>query len=318
MADKTGIEWTEATWNPLVGCSVVSPGCKHCYAARDAGRRLASNPKYRGLTLGSEAGPVWTGEVRLWEDAIDRPLHWEKPRRIFVNSMSDLFHESVPEQWIDRIFGIMALASQHTFQVLTKRAARMRAWFAKRREHIALIDCVAEAYVDQPSLAADWPLDLERAIALGERGWPLPNVWLGVSVEDRARLPRIDELRLMSAAVRFVSFEPLLEDLGPLDLHGIDWVICGGETGPRARPMHPDWARALRDQCQAARVPFFFKQWGEWAPAPEEMNFAEGAALAGRHSREFEQSSSGHTLIRVGRKAAGRLLDGVTWDEAPA
>jgi protein gp37 len=252
---------------------------------RQAGGFLSRTGKYAGLTAPSKAGPVWTGEVRLWEPALDQPLRWTKPRRIFVNSMSDLFHEALPHSAIRRVFGTMRDAPQHTYQILTKRADRMQqfvAWWVTQ-------------YVERPP--ANW--------------------WLGVSVEGRARLGRIEQLRATPAAIRFLSLEPLLEDLVALDLSGIDWVIVGGESGPGARPMHPDWVRRLRDQCLAAEVPFFFKQWGEWAPAPEHMNYAEGAALACRRSREFEQWSSGHTLIRVGKHAAGRLLDGREWDEYP-
>jgi protein gp37 len=196
MAENSAIEWTDASWNPIAGCSVVSPGCTNCYAMREAGGRLAGNLKYRGLTLGSKAGPVWTGEVRLWEAALDQPRRWRKPRMIFVNSMSDLFHESVPSRDLDRIFGAMAAAPQHIYQVLTKRAWRMRRYI----------------------------------LSTTRRGELAPNLWLGVSVEDRARLPRVNVLRTTpAAAVRFLSLEPLLEDLGPLDLSGIDWVIVGGE-----------------------------------------------------------------------------------------
>jgi protein gp37 len=301
----TAIEWAEETWNPLAGCSVVSPGCAHCYAMREAGGWLSRFPKYRGLTLGSQAGQVWTGEVRLWEPALDQPLRWTKPRMIFVNSMSDLFHEHVPTEWIDRVWAVMRDCPQHTFLVLTKRADHMRIY----------------AQIRTP---------------------PLPNVWLGVSVEDQRRADeRLFALSATPAAKRFASFEPLLGLVDPARLretgglawnaftcdlwstttneiiagppagHGpLDWVIAGGESGPRARPMHPAWARSIRDQCQAAGVPFFFKQWGEWAPAPEDMNYAEGAALACRDSRV--------TLIRVGKKRAGRLLDGRVWNEYPA
>jgi protein gp37 len=174
MADKTGIQWTEATWNPLAGCSVVSPGCTNCYAMREAGGRLKSSAKFAGLTEPSKAGPVWTGEVRLWERVLDQPVRWTKPRRIFVNSMSDLFHESVPDEWIDRVFAVMALCPQHTFQVLTKRADRMR-------------DYCSSPY---------------NGVALSFK-WPLPNVWLGVSVEDQARADgRIPRLLDTPAAVR--------------------------------------------------------------------------------------------------------------------
>jgi protein gp37 len=330
VSDKTAIEWAEASWNPLAGCSVVSPGCTNCYAMREAGRRLASSPKYRGLTLGSDAGPVWSGEVRLWEEALDLPLHWEKPRRVFVNSMSDLFHESVPDAWIDRIFAVMALCPRHVFQVLTKRAERMRDYLKRRSKNLSAL--------------MSWCVHLGGN---GERHkgalthWPLPNVWLGVSVEDQRRADeRIPLLRATPAAVRWISYEPAL---GPLDLacpssacrslsdahhvtcptgnlaHAavIDWVICGGESGPRARPAHPNWIRSIRDQCATAGVPFFFKQWGEWAPAPETMNYSEAAKWACDQGCEFEPWSSGDTLVRLGKRRAGRLLDGREWSQYP-
>ncbi len=279
MAKNSGIEWTDDTWNPIVGCSVLSPGCTNCYAMRQAGTRLAGNPKYRGLTVSSKAGPVWTGELRRWKRVPDKPRPRGRPRMFFVNSMSDLFHEAVPDHWIDEIFDVMAAAPQHVYQVLTKRAPRMRNFISSRRGALP------------------------------------PNLWLGVSVEDRVRLPRVYELRATPAAVCFLSLEPLLEDLGPLDLRGIDWAIVGGESGRAARPMHPDWARRVRDQCAAAGVPFFFKQWGEWMPAPEQMNFAEASAWAGK--RDVEHHSSGHTLVRVGRKVSGDRLDGVQWRQFP-
>lgn len=275
MADKTCISWTDATWNPIVGCSVVSPGCTNCYAMRDAARIVRCSEgagrasHYEGTIEPSKAGPVWTGKVALAPDRIvTTPLSWRRPRRIFVNSMGDLFHESVPDEWIDRVFAVMALAPQHTFQVLTKRSARMREYLS------------GEA-LRRVARAANRIRTVDGLI-----GWPLPNVWLGVTAEDQTRAnERIPDLLATPAAVRFVSCEPML---GPVDLRNVspadkyeidvlsgydfdqglvgprlDWVICGGESGPNARPMHPDWARGLRDQCAAAGVPFHFKQWGK-------------------------------------------------------
>jgi len=263
MSDRAGIEWTDATWNPLRGCSRVSEGCRNCYAERIAARFSGPGQPYEGLAERTAKGPRWTGKVALIESALYHPLRWRKPRRIFVNSMSDLFHQDVPDEWIDRVFAVMALAPQHTFQVLTKRPERMGAWFATgldtREEDVATamrrIDINSGFFTD----------------------WPLPNVWLGTSVEDQPTADaRIPHLLAAPAAVRFVSAEPLL---GPVDLtvymfgahqteetdwiaRRLDWLIVGGESGPGARPMHPDWARSLRDQCAAASVPFFFKQWG--------------------------------------------------------
>lgn len=267
------IEWTDETWNPTTGCSIVSPGCTNCYAMKMAGTRLRENPKYVGLTDSSKAGPVWTGEVRLGdEETLTKPLRWRKPRMIFVNSMSDLFHEDVPFEFIDRVFAVMALCPKHTFQVLTKRPERMREYVSQDRQGCEISERLAALYVDVPAVAARWPLTAERAIAAAH--WPIPNLWLGTSVEDQARADeRIPHLLNTPAAVRFISYEPALEDVDfsqwlypDLLPSELDWIICGGESGPGARPMHPDWARSLRDQCYGADVAFFFKQWGGARP----------------------------------------------------
>ena len=239
MSDRSAIEWTDATWNPVRGCTKVSPGCKHCYAETFAER-------FRGVP----GHPFGQGfDLRLIPEKLEQPLAWRSPRRIFVNSMSDLFHEGIPDAYIVQVGRVMQAASQHTFQVLTKRAERLRSMLA------GALSSVARA----------------------------PHIWWGVSVEDRQYgLPRVELLRSAPAAVRFLSIEPLLEDLGAFDVAGIDWVIVGGESGPGARPMHPDWVRGIRRACRRARVPFFFKQWG--------------GAQKRRH---------------------GRMLDGRTWDEFP-
>ena len=219
MSDRSAIEWTDATWNPVRGCTKVSPGCMRCYAE-------AFSERFRGVP----GHPFEQGfDLRLVPEKLDQPLAWRRSRRIFVNSMSDLFQDGVPTEYIARVGEVMHEASWHVFQVLTKRHDRM------------------------------------RELLLGELEWmgELPNVWFGVSVEDkRYGLPRIDALRETPAAVRFLSIEPLLEDLGSLDLRGIDWVIVGGESGPRARPMREEWVVAIRDRCRRQKVPFFFKQWG--------------------------------------------------------
>ena len=214
MATNSSIEWTDTTWNPLTGCTKISPGCKHCYAERMARRLKAmGQPNYaNGFQL------------TLHEDMLGQPLTWRKPRTVFVNSMSDLFHKDVPAEFILRVFAVMREASRHRFQVLTKRAER----------------------VAKLSAEIDWP----------------PNVWMGVSVETAAYTFRIDHLRRTGAAVKFLSVEPLLGPIPDLDLTGIDWVIVGGESGPGARPMAEAWATDIRDQCVEARVSFFFKQWG--------------------------------------------------------
>ena len=234
LADRSRIEWTEATWNPVTGCNEVSPGCAHCYAKTFAER-------WRG----TPGHPYEQGfDLRLWPSRLDQPLRWARPRMIFVNSMSDLFHEEIPPEYIAEVFAVMVRASQHTFQVLTKRHERMA------------------------ELAPDLP-------------WP-PNVWMGVSIENRRFVQRADYLRRVPAQVRFISAEPLLGPLEGLDLEGIDWLIAGGESGHRHRPMKIDWVRELRDRCVNEDVSFFFKQWG------------------GRTS-----------------KAGGRSLDGRTWDQMP-
>jgi protein gp37 len=219
MSDRTRIEWTDATWNPVRGCTKISPGCAHCYAATFAER-------FRGVP----GHPYEQGfDLRLVPEKLRDPFLWPAPRRVFVNSMSDLFHADVPDDYIARVCRVMAAANWHTYQVLTKRADRMAALLRTSLRSAA----------------------------------ELPNVWWGVSVENRRHgLPRVDLLRSAPAAVRFLSVEPLLEDLGDLDLTGVHWVIAGGESGPGARPLAAEWVRALRDRCAAAGVKFFFKQWG--------------------------------------------------------
>jgi protein gp37 len=319
---KTSIEWTDASWNPIVGCTEISPGCANCYAARLAATRLRNTPQYRDLAvldhepLGSgKWRPHWTGEVRFLPERLEEPLHWRKPRRIFVCDMGDLFHESVEDAWISEVFAIMASCQQHTFQVLTKRPARMQ-------------NLISVPFLADTSHVKNWP------------GWPLPNVWLGVSVENQHFADeRIPLLLDTPAAVRWISAEPLL---GPVDLdseqenglhalgcgdvecrrhgcEGIDWVVCGGESGPNARPMHPDWARSLRDQCHAAGVPFFFKQWGQWLHATQ-MEAAMTSSELDLLSRGTRCRDTGHgdLYFKVGKKRAGRQLDGSDWKQFPA
>ena len=343
--------WHDATWNPTVGCSACSPGCGHCDALRAAtqlarlGRRTGAG--YAGLTSLDATGPVWTGEIRVREDLLTWPLYRSKPRRILVDPLSDLFHENLATPTIDKLHAVIAVAHWHRFLVLSKRAERMALYY-RDPETPRRIARETEA------LSAVLPLDLAPRAASGrgaarrrlwasglaqiryrpEHGpiglerWPLPNLWPGVSVEDEARMVRIRHLVEMPAVLRWVCFEPLLGPVRPeavpigdawfdalsgghyrLDGRGraivivgpprppVDWIVVGGEIGPGARPMQPDWARAVRDRCIAAAVPFFFKQWGEWAPAA-----AEGA----------------ERMVRIGRRAAGRLLDGRGWDELPA
>jgi len=301
MADGTKIEWTDATWNPVTGCSVVSPGCTNCYAMKLAGTRLKHTESRIGLTRDSKAGPVWSGEVRLNEQWLDQPLRWRRPRRIFVCAHGDLFAENVPDEWIDRVFAVMALARKHTFQVLTKRAKRMRE-YVTRLDQEPLRETIRR-------MAMAMPLPIPKFEYMTV---PPDNVWLGVSAEDQVRADeRIPELLATPAAVRFVSAEPLLGPIDTQGLTGLDWIIVGGESGPDARPMHPDWARSIRDQCAAAGVPFFFKQWGAWSWAPDRMNFAQGEVWArSLGARRVEMHSSGQTSALLGKRAAGRLLDG--------
>ncbi|AZO04555.1 phage Gp37/Gp68 family protein [Mesorhizobium sp. M2A.F.Ca.ET.043.02.1.1] len=335
MADKSPIEWTDATWNPIVGCSIATAGCTHCYAMKMAARieAMGGAPHYAGTTKKVNGNAVWTGKLALAPERIlTQPLRWKEPRRIFVNSMGDLFHEDVPEEWIDQTFAVMAVTPHHTYQPLTKRADRMRRYLSdpatKHRVYDLVCNLVIERQIQVVLIAPGMD---ERQAPPGLRvyldQWPLPNVWLGVSAERQQEADeRIPELLATPAAIRFVSAEPLL---GPIDFrnlrqynpqgepwidglrglvtHGgylarspaecslntrtqitppelpsLDWIIVGGESGPDARPMHPAWARSIRDQCAAAGVPFFFKQWGG-----------------------------------VRSKASGRLLDDREWNEFP-
>jgi protein gp37 len=328
MSDGTKIEWTDATWSPLVGCTHVSDGCDHCYAATLAGGRLKHLPLYADLT---EYGK-FNGKVKMLPERLTMPLRWRKPRRIFVNSMSDLFHEGVSDDFIAHVFAIAVAAPEHTFQILTKRHARMR----------SLLSSPDHAERVAAHLARLW--QVPRVAPL--RG-PVPNVHLGVSVEDQQWADiRIPALLDTPAAVRWISAEPLL---GPIEVRrylsgrlanweaelldapigtttddGLDWVVVGGESGRGARPMHPSWARSLRDQCAAAGVPFLFKQWGEWAP---ESVLATRRGAGNAQYIEFDGSTrpaavgargAAVTVQRNGKGATCRELDGRTHDEYPA
>lgn len=401
MADNSLIEWTDTTWQIVTGCSVVSPGCTNCYAMRLAGTRMKNHPSRAGLTTASKAGPVWNGQVRFNAEWLTQPLRWKRPRRIFVAAHGDLFHEGVTDDQLDQIFAVMALSPQHTFQVLTKRPERMRDYLtaegAARRIWRAAdaIACDLNLSVRHPAdayLSAGW----ERASA---EFWPLPNVWLGVSVEDQARADeRIPPLLATPAAVRWISAEPLLGAVDisrwtatanvtckgcgkTFDLHAadpcrhrsggswtlacphcagcvcrpgwsppddrsppmgppadwierdvgrfthvhpttplrssIDWVVAGGESGPGARPMHPDWARQLRDQCAAAGVPFLFKQWGDWRHAPDRAHFKCVMREPWRRVESGREGVRPAFVVREGKKASGRLLDGQLHDAFP-
>lgn len=262
---------------------------------------------YEGLTRIINGRPQWVAKVRCIPEMLELPLHWTRPRRIFVNSMSDLFHEDVPDHFITDVFRVMARAHWHTFLVLTKRPERMRDYMG------------SDSALEFDQAGEDRTFREENA------AWPLPNVWLGVSVEDQSTADeRIPLLHQTPAAVRWISAEPLLGpvDIGPwlsvqLSLASedprsfsrIDWLVVGGESGPDARPMNPDWVRSLRDQCVAAGVAFFFKQWGAWAPSMAEVR---------KYVTDRIDVGNGTVVSRVGKKAAGRELDGRTWDEYPA
>ena len=309
MSASTPIEWTRsddgsagATWNPVTGCTKVSEGCDHCYAETFAER-------WRGVP----GHPFEQGfDLRLWPERLTLPLRWRRPRRVFLNSMSDLWHDAVGADLIARVFAVIAVAEQHTFQVLTKRPGRM---------HSLVSD---EAFWHQvQKAAAEYGPSPEAAAAIDGRF--LPNLWLGVSVETQKWASvRLDKLATTSAAaVRFASCEPLLGelDIRPWLAGGLEWVIAGGESGAGARPMHPDWARSLRDQCLAAGVPYFFKQWGAFAPE------ADGHDRGGIHfidrrgqswnGMEIPARPDAVGMRRVGKGRAGRMLDGRTWDEFP-
>lgn len=313
------IEWTDQTWNPIIGCSKVSPGCDNCYAERMA-KRLACMGKtqYQNVIDGYWDGNKavtqgWNGNTNLVESALEKPLHWKKPRKIFVCSMSDLFHESVPFTWIEKVMSVIEECPQHTFQLLTKR----------------------------PHIMAEYFNGLGKRFELSH----LSNLWLGTTCENQEMADkRIPVLLKIPAAKRFVSVEPML---GPVrvDYYStnfttgectlLDWIICGGESGPGARPMHPDWARGLRDQCKEAGVPFMFKQWGEWMPV-HQTNWV-CCTQTSRTSKQYgpiyelcdpkdKIIATGPThwlgankgdVIRVGKKKAGRLLDGVEHNEFP-
>ncbi|WP_316214332.1 phage Gp37/Gp68 family protein [Bradyrhizobium sp. SZCCHNR2032] len=358
MADRSKIEWTDASWNPIrarntatgkVGwhCERATTGCAGCYAEA-FNRRL-------GTGLPFKPGHLDRGDVELFLDErmLLQPLRWTRPRTIFVCSMTDLFGRFVPDLWLDRIFAVAALTPQHDYQIVTKRSERMREyWVGERRyrdvhpleDRVEKIADAAGRLMEDGDNAHDYVLNLN---------WPLPNVWLGVSAERQEEADaRIPDLLQTPAAVRFISAEPLL---GPIDLlnsiyHGeagismrgylrdrteaddfryhaakLDWVIAGGESGRNARPMHPDWARSLRDQCQAAGVAFFFKQWGEWAPAaPEDCAdnprsgwMANAAHPHAAKAAELYPEAGAAFIAHVGKQAAGRLLDGIEHNDLP-
>lgn len=320
----SAIEWTDETWNPVSGCDRVSAGCDTCYALTMARRLKAmGHPKYQRDGDPRTSGPGFG--VSTHPDVLTLPLKWRKPRRIFVNSMSDLFHEAVPDGFIAQVFAVMALARQHTFQVLTKRHGRMRS-LLNSGHFVAKM--WGEVDKHAPGVGAQavsmWP------------SMPLPNVWLGVSVENQQWADiRIPALLKTPAAVRWISAEPLL---GPVILRddwigadpyrrdepSLDWVVTGGESGRGARPMHPRWVKDLRDQCQGAGVAYLFKQWGEWRPQPRySTDDRHHVVMLNGMDRGTPWPGWGldqpeaEVMERVGKKAAGRVLESRTWDEFP-
>ena len=330
---KTSIEWTEKTWNPIIsGCSIISEGCQNCYAMKMAGRLEAmGQEKYKGLTRKTAKGKtIWNGKINidLNDKALYEPLKTKKPTMYFVNSMTDLFHESIPFEAIDKIMAVIALCPQHNFQILTKRSERMEDYFVglQSRQLVSY-----DLQINKNYFIGRYGPNKETGISeLQYRGFdsfdnnqkivfagnfPLPHFWLGVSVENQETLSRIDNLRKTPAAVRFLSCEPLLQDLGTIDLKGIHWVICGGESGHGARPMHPDWVRSIRNQCKDANIPFFFKQWGEYLPYGTKTD----VLMNQFGETDFSKHQRGNYIgfAKVGKKQAGALLDGKEYREMP-
>lgn len=352
MAGDTNIEWARKVLNAVVGCTVLSPGCTNCYAMKMAWRVQAmaagrgQTSSYDGLTQQTKAGAVWNGEVRLVEKALLEPYRWRRPERVFVDSMGDLFHPSVPDRWIDLHYALFALTPRHTYMPLTKRPERRLAYLADPNRLLRM----AELVVDHPT-GRRRLVDLIDLVVFTE---PLPNVWEGISVEDQDRLnERAEDFARTPAALHWISAEPLLGELDfcniqlpgrrNLDLLagvitrdgvGLDFVrpaglvIVGGESGPKARPMHPDWARMARDACAAAGVPFFFKQVGAWRTVEviegDTAGFrymaADGLADDALRAREDAAGSHDRTawyFANVGKTAAGRTLDGALHDAMP-
>jgi len=267
------IEWTDETWNPVTGCTQISPGCENCYALRMSRRLQAmGQPNYR-----------YGFELTTHDHVLEKPLSWKQPRKVFVNSMSDLFHKDVPLEFIERVFDVCRRAHWHQFQILTKRSQRLAR-------------------------------DAERL------NWP-ENVWMGTSVESQDFTFRVDHLRQVPARVRFISFEPLIGPIENVDLNGIDWAIVGGESGPGSRPAHPDWFRKLRTLCERQGTAFFFKQYGDYAPAtagtPETKVLRIGRKGEIRSPGDKKTRKTDAVVVRMGKGNSGRILDGQTWDAYP-
>lgn len=358
MADKTGIEWTDATWNPIRGCTRVSEGCRNCYAEIVAARFSGPGQAYHGLATRSPAR--WTGDIVVVERLLDQPLRWRRPRKVFANSMSDLFHEKLARVDVARIWAHMVAAHWHTFQVLTKRPDRAyellndNDFIYEVETFLNEIDGTTAQSLNLFDPTARRHDDWRAAVPDPGETWPIPNIWLGVSVENQATADeRIPYLLETPAALRFLSCEPLL---GGVDLNRIrvdplgialnaltglhetadggivvrtrkpwiNWVIAGGESGPHARPMHPEWARTLRRQCAIRGVPFFFKQWGEWEPRDawaRDLSLTMRAIYADGSDVPHDavpQDAGGQRFASIGKKRAGRLLDGLEHSEFPS
>lgn len=361
MGDKSKIEWTDASWNPVAGCSRVSSGCDNCYAMGQAHRiqAMGNTDAYHDTTRKTKRGVDWSGVVNLLPERLDQPLRWKRPRRIFVNSMSDLFHPTVPTSYIAEVFVVMMLANWHTYQILTKRPERMAevlndpGWLAETLASACYADNLYEPLrLNTDHGSADRLLTMLRDYP--SQVWPADHIWLGTSVENQTTADeRIPHLLKCPAVVRWLSCEPLL---GSVDLTAhfnngepalmgyeeyLHWIVCGGESGPGARPMHPRWARSLRDQCLQANVPFHFKQHGRYIHEDQIWEDPEmrggndaylyfGAKTIDRYINErlggfehlfntgrlhqFEDTSF---AFPVGKKVAGRVLDGRTWNQYP-
>ena len=341
MSDGSAIEWTNATWNWLTGCRQIPgakgrpSGCDNCYAKRLIDTRLRNMPKHPHYGYPFET-------VLSHPQRLVLPLMWTKPRKIFVNSMSDVFHEEVSDHDITRAMVVMAATPRHTYQLLTKRPERMRRYLRS----VVTFDVLTAMQAVETICTNFWhdpPHDLggkchtrgaAHSLVLPAT-MPYPNVWLGVSVSTRDDLWRIDMLRETPAAIRFLSIEPLLGDVGELNLDGIHWVIVGGESGPGARPLHQQWALSVRDQCEAAKVPFFFKQWGEWKPLGtlngimpliigdkrQAVLFRDGTLVTDKTlltvPTEKYAGANAEMVKRVGKAKAGRELGGREWNEFP-
>lgn len=363
MSDRSAIEWTDASWNPIrarcweiqsdgsgkerIGwhCEHVSEGCRNCYA-ESINRRLGTGFDYKPGNLRGKPGYYGGGndrpEIFLDEKMLLVPLRWRRPRKIFVGSMTDLFADFVTDEMLDRIFAVMALCPQHTFQVLTKRATRMCAYLGCYDRPSRIVNEIDRDNAALGYRAGDRYYEAAFSDGLTRIRLPLPNVWLGVSCERQEEYnERWPMLRATPAAIRFISYEPalgplsfipfphLLASVGPLYC---DWLICGGESGSHARPMHPDWARSLRDQCKAAGVAFFYKQTGEWAPCARDSETTPRAGYCnpaghgakwpspegfGEHGPPWLEEHGFAHVARIGKKAAGRLLDGREHNDMP-